>query len=108
MKGGEESVFHYGDTYSPFVEGVGEGFTSPKARTPLQEVPFVLLETPYLINLRILLNETLNRPVTVFNKQAYYLFGRGMEFICLPVVIVSSLYWLSFRTTNLGREFFLA
>lgn len=85
-------VLQLGDIYSPFVEGVGEGFTSPKARVPLQETPFVLLETPYLTNLRILLDEALNRPTTLFNKLGHYLYARGLEFFGIPTFWV----WYTF------------
>lgn len=78
-----------GDTYSPHLEGVGEGFSSPKARTPLRATPHLLLDTPYITNLRTLLAEALNRPVTVFNKQRHYLFTWAMESVILPVVVVS-------------------
>ncbi|KAG7159691.1 Transmembrane protein 94-like 7, partial [Homarus americanus] len=82
--GGE---LHMGDIYSPNLEGIGEGFSSPKAQTPLRATPYILLETPYISNLRILLAEALNRPVTVFNKQRYYLFSWAMETVILPIVV---------------------
>ncbi|XP_071522630.1 transmembrane protein 94 isoform X2 [Panulirus ornatus] len=92
--GGE---LHMGDVYSPNLEGVGEGFSSPKARTPLKATPYMLLETPYIINLRILLAEALNRPVTVFNKQRYCLFSWTMESITLPLVVSLMLMISSLR-----------
>ncbi|XP_045610382.1 transmembrane protein 94 isoform X1 [Procambarus clarkii] len=82
--GGE---MHMGDIFSPNLEGVGEGFSSPKARTPLKATPYIVLETPYITNLKILLTEALNRPVTVFNKQRFYLFSWAMESVILPLVL---------------------
>lgn len=35
---------------------------------------FKLLETPYLSNLKLALDLSLNRPVTVHNKQRYLVF----------------------------------
>ncbi|XP_068236058.1 endoplasmic reticulum magnesium-transporting P-type ATPase isoform X5 [Palaemon carinicauda] len=77
-----------GDIYSPSLDDVGEGFSSPKARTPLKPSPYLLLETPYITNLRIALMEGLNRPVTVFNKQRVKLFSFAMETIILPISVV--------------------
>ncbi|XP_066939124.1 transmembrane protein 94 isoform X23 [Macrobrachium rosenbergii] len=77
-----------GDIYSPSLDDVGEGFSSPKARMPLKPSPYLLLETPYITNLRIALMEGLNRPVTVFNKQRVKLFCWAMETILLPISVV--------------------
>ncbi|KAK3883547.1 hypothetical protein Pcinc_012150 [Petrolisthes cinctipes] len=85
--GGTGGELQMGDTFSPHLEGIGEGFSSPKARTPLRATPHLLLETPYITNLRTLLAEALNRPVTVFNKQRHYLFTWAMETVILPVVV---------------------
>ncbi|KAL7641431.1 UNVERIFIED_CONTAM: hypothetical protein RMT77_008571 [Armadillidium vulgare] len=100
LKGETGMVLQLGDIYSPFVEGVGEGFTSPKARVPLQETPFVLLETPYLTNLRILLDEALNRPTTLFNKLGHYLYARGLEFFGIPT------FWVLTVSLNLFRLYY--
>ena len=78
-----------GDVFSPLLEGVGEGFSSPKARSPLKESLYLVLETPYISNLQILLAEGLNRPITVFNKQMNALFSRAIENLFLPTVFVS-------------------
>ena len=80
-----------GDIYSPLVEGVGEHFGSPRARIPLENVLYEVLETPYIRNLEILLAEGLNRPVTVFNKQMNKLFSWAFEMIFLPITLVSLL-----------------
>ena len=82
-------ILNFGEIYSPYVEGVGEGFTSPKARAPLQDAPFILLETPFLINLDILLKNGLSRPVTKFNLQIHSLFATGLEFFILIFLSVS-------------------
>ncbi|KAK7076247.1 hypothetical protein SK128_018931 [Halocaridina rubra] len=79
---------HMGDIYSPSLEDMGEGFSSPKARMPLKSNPYLLLETPYITNLRIALSEGLSRPVTVFNKQRFMLFSWAMETMLLPISLI--------------------
>ncbi|XP_042882289.1 transmembrane protein 94-like isoform X5 [Penaeus japonicus] len=85
---GSSGELHLGDIYSPSLEGIGEGFSSPKARTPLKPQPHLVLETPYITNLKIVLAEGLNRPITVFNKQRFLIFSWAMETVILPVVVV--------------------
>ncbi|XP_050731549.1 transmembrane protein 94-like isoform X3 [Eriocheir sinensis] len=80
-----------GEVFSPPLEGIGEGFSSPKARTPLRATPHLLLETPYISNLRILLAEALNRPVTVFNRQRHTIFAVAMEGLALPLAVALAL-----------------
>lgn len=85
---GHLSEFSMGEIFSPSLDGVGEVFSSPKARSPLRETRCVLLQTPYVYNLQVALSTALNRPTTLFNKQRYQLFAHCMEAIILPLSVV--------------------
>ncbi|CAL4159798.1 unnamed protein product, partial [Meganyctiphanes norvegica] len=85
---GHSGDFSMGDIFSPILDGVGEVFSSPKARSPLRETHCIILETPYVSNLRVALSTALNRSTTVFNKQRYLLFACCMETVILPLAVI--------------------
>lgn len=50
---GQQLVLDENEVYSPEIEGdVKESFNTPRAKKPLPVKNFVLLETPYIHNVR--------------------------------------------------------
>lgn len=66
-----------------------EVFSVPTSRNPLQNEEYVLQQTPYINNLRIAMEQALNRPVTYYNYQRHNLMLKYVELVFLPVVLVS-------------------
>ena len=77
-----------GTIYSPPLEGQsGEALTSPKARVPCHPRPHRLLETPFSTALKLILDEAVNRPVTVYQKQRSAM-SWIFEALLFPLVLV--------------------
>ncbi|XP_077286131.1 transmembrane protein 94-like protein l(2)k05819 isoform X3 [Arctopsyche grandis] len=74
--------------YQPSTVGKSENFTTPRAMQPHKSKLFKLLETPYISNVKLALDLSLNRPVTVHNKQRYLIITKCIELIILPIIIV--------------------
>lgn len=66
-----------------------DSFTTPSARVPLQNQPYLLNETPYLKNLKAALEEATSRPITYHNRQRHLLMIACVEQMALPFIIVS-------------------
>lgn len=85
----ESGKLYAGSTYSPPVEGIGgEALTSPKVRIPNLPQPYVIMETPFVGLLRTVLQEALERPVSVYQKQRNVM-AWGMEMVLIPTLAVS-------------------
>ncbi|XP_028171231.1 transmembrane protein 94 isoform X3 [Ostrinia furnacalis] len=82
----EDPELFFGQIFQPTSQK--ENFTSPRIRTPHQNKAYRMLETPYLKNLKLALEQATTRPVTVFEKQRYLCTVKIMEGIVLPLVIV--------------------
>ncbi|CAH2037908.1 unnamed protein product, partial [Iphiclides podalirius] len=82
----EDPELFFGQIFQPGVQNK-ENFTTPRVRTPHQNKAYKMLETPYLKNLKLALEQATNRPVTVFEKQRYLCTVKIMEGIVLPLVI---------------------
>lgn len=85
-KNSEFPILHYKAPYGPTLQSANEVFSMPKARKPLQNKKYRLLETPFVNNLRIALEEALNRPVTQHNQQRHLVMVRIVERIIMPIV----------------------
>lgn len=88
------TVLQMGDIFTPVPEGSRAGFSVPQARTPLQCCRYVMEETPYLHNLKTALQQALQRPVSVFNKERHMLMlqfteGGALFFTILYVIMVN-------------------
>lgn len=100
-KSSEYPLLHARDVYGPTLHAANEIFSIPKSRSPLEYKKYKLLETPYLNNLRIVLEQALDRPISQLNQQKHFLSIKVFERIILPTVLALIL------TVNLIRLIYL-
>ncbi|XP_030748034.1 transmembrane protein 94 isoform X2 [Sitophilus oryzae] len=84
----EHQILHAKEIYSPSLQNANEIFSAPKSKKPLEAKKYRLLETPYLYNLKISLEEALDRPVTQHNQQRHFVMVKVIEYIVLPVMFL--------------------
>lgn len=87
-KNAEYPLLHSKEVYGPPLQHANEFFSTPKSRKPLDNKKYRLLETPYLNNLKLALEQALDRPTTVQNQQRYYLMIKIIEWIVLPLLLI--------------------
>nr|CAD7195773.1 unnamed protein product [Timema douglasi] len=80
------------ETYIPPAQMAHELFSAPTARVPYPNKKYVLQETPYLVNLRLALEQFLDRPVTYYNRLRHLLIISCIEQLALPFTVVSVLF----------------
>ncbi|EZA54621.1 transmembrane protein 94 isoform X2 [Ooceraea biroi] len=98
----EAPVLHGRETYSLPVHSANEIFSTPQARVPLKNKIYKLQETPYLTNLRMALDQALDRPVTYHNRKRHLLMICCIEHLAYPILLIVIL------VTNLLRYLYLA
>ncbi|XP_044272389.1 transmembrane protein 94 isoform X2 [Tribolium madens] len=84
-KTSEFPLLHAKEVYAPSLQSANEIFSAPKIRKPLENKKYRLLETPYLNNLRIYLEQSLDRPCTLLNKQRHLVMIKIIERFLLPI-----------------------
>ncbi|XP_026281983.1 transmembrane protein 94 isoform X2 [Frankliniella occidentalis] len=77
-----------GELFSPAPSKRTEIFSLPTSRAPLQNEEYVLKQTPYINNLRIAMEQALNRPITYYNSQRHNLMLKYVELIFLPTILI--------------------
>ncbi|XP_038211655.1 transmembrane protein 94 isoform X1 [Zerene cesonia] len=83
----DDPEMFFGQIFTPGSQ-VKENSNVPRSRTPHPNKAYKMCETPYLKNLKLVLEHSTNRPVTVFEKQRYLCTVKVMEGIVLPLVIL--------------------
>ncbi|XP_044733631.1 transmembrane protein 94 [Chrysoperla carnea] len=78
------------EIYGPTLPYANEIFSIPKSKKPLKNQLYILRETPYLNNLNIALERALNRPISQFDNDRYFLFDK-----CVSFYLYFTLYCLS-------------
>ncbi|XP_043281137.1 transmembrane protein 94 isoform X2 [Venturia canescens] len=84
----EDPILHAKEVYSPSVHGANEIFSTPQARTPLKNKVYKLQETPYLVNLRMALEQALDRPVTYHNRERHLVMVCCIEQLTYPILLI--------------------
>lgn len=84
----EFQLLHDKQIYAPTLRNTNEIFSTPKVRKPQQNRRYRLLETPFLNNLHIALEQSLNRPITQFNQQRNFVMICVIERILVPVFLL--------------------
>ncbi|CAH1129293.1 unnamed protein product [Ceutorhynchus assimilis] len=87
-KQSEYHLLHNKEIFAPSIQNANEIFSAPKSRKPLDAKKYRLLETPYLYNLKLSLEEALDRPITQHNQQRHFVMVRVIECIVLPTMFV--------------------
>lgn len=85
-------LLHDKQIYAPSVHNTNEVFSTPKARKPQPNRRYRLLETPFLNNLHMALEQSLNRPVTQFNQQRHFVMIYVIEWILLPLILLLTFF----------------
>ncbi|KAK9888015.1 hypothetical protein WA026_000299 [Henosepilachna vigintioctopunctata] len=103
-KSSDQPILHAKEIFSPQIED--DNFIStPKIRKPLKCARYKLLETPYLSNLKIMLEQALDRPSSHLNHQQFILLVEMVQRTILPIAIVvfyalSALKYLHLKFDN--------
>lgn len=84
----EYPLLHAKEVYGPNLQNANEIFSTPKARKPLECKRYRLLETPYINNLRTVLEQSLDKPVTQQNQHRYFVKMKILERIICPICFV--------------------
>ncbi|XP_051174017.1 transmembrane protein 94 isoform X2 [Leptopilina boulardi] len=84
----EAPILHAKEIYSPPVHGSNEVFSTPQARIPLKNKNYKLKETPYLTNLRLALEQALDRPVTYHNRERHLVMICCIEQLLYPILLI--------------------
>lgn len=87
-KTSEYPLLHAKEVYGPSLQNHNEMFSAPKARRPLESRKYKLLETPYTSNLRLAIEQALDKPITQQNRQRHLLMIRFVERLLLPITIL--------------------
>ncbi|XP_050510004.1 transmembrane protein 94 isoform X2 [Diabrotica virgifera virgifera] len=93
----EIPLLHAKEVYAPTLQNANEVFSAPKYRKPLEPKKYRLLETPYLNNLKIFLEQALDRPVSQLNQQRHLVTINIVEQMILPFTFVLVLVINLFR-----------
>ncbi|CAG9860047.1 unnamed protein product [Phyllotreta striolata] len=96
-KNSEVPLLHAKEIYAPTLQNANELFSVPKYKKPLEPKKFRLLETPYLNNLKIFLEQALDRPVSQLNQQRHLVTIKIVEQMILPFTFVLVLVINLFR-----------
>lgn len=83
----EYPLLHPKEVYGPSLKNANEAISTPKTRKPLENKKYKLIETPYLSNLKMALDQALDKPVTHANQQRYLLMNKCFEQIIFPVLL---------------------
>ncbi|XP_056644666.1 transmembrane protein 94 isoform X2 [Diorhabda sublineata] len=106
-KQSEFPLLHAKEVYAPTLQNANEVFSTPKYRKPLEPKKYRLLETPYLNNLKIFLEQALDRPVSQLNQQRHLVTIKIVEQMILPftfvLVIVINLFRYFYFHKYFGR-----
>lgn len=104
-KGEEYPLLHPKEVYGPSLKNANETISIPKARRPLQNKKYKLLETPFLVNLRMALDQSLERPSTKLDRRKLLVVTRCVEQGAMPICTVLSLFIGIIRRIYLSSVF---
>ncbi|XP_076391108.1 transmembrane protein 94-like protein l(2)k05819 isoform X1 [Megachile rotundata] len=102
---GDGPILHAREVYCPQVHSANEIFSTPQARIPLKNKIYKLQETPYLMNLRMALDQALDRPVTYHNRKRHLLMICCIEQLAYPILLIIVLVVNLFRYLYLWEYF---
>lgn len=78
-----------GETFSPKADNVPNTFTLPRFRKAVKPCKFLVLETPYIHDLKVALSNQFNRRAsTAFEKELRLIFVRYIEHALVPIIFV--------------------
>lgn len=86
-KNSDYPLLHAKEVYGPSLQMPNEIFSIPRSRKPLEAKKYCLLETPYLNNLRIALEQSLDRPNSQFLRLKHFVMVKVIEHGILPIML---------------------
>lgn len=104
-KNDEYPLLHPKEVYGPSLKSANETITVPKARKPLPNRKYRLLETPFLTNLKTALEQSLERPPTRLDRRKLLVITRCFEQIAVPVCFLLALFVGLIRRMYLAKIF---
>lgn len=76
-----------GETFNPKVDHVPETFTLPRLRKAVKPYKFLVLETPFINDLKTAMcHHTNRRSPTAFEKELQLIFVRYLEHMLVPII----------------------
>lgn len=88
----KDSTFLRGETFAPKVDNAPESFTLPRLRKAVKPCKFLILETPYITDLKATLSvHALRITPTAFEKELRLIFVRYLEHMLVPLIFTSVL-----------------
>ncbi|KAF5293602.1 hypothetical protein FQA39_LY03087 [Lamprigera yunnana] len=87
-KNAEYPLLHAREVYGPSIQNANKFFSTPKYRKPVENKKYRVLETPYLNNLKITLEQALDRPSTIQNQQRHFIMIQIIEHILFPLLLI--------------------
>lgn len=85
------------DIYAPQVHTGSEFFAMLQARALLKNKIYKLLKTPYLTNLQLALDQSLDRPVTYHNRCRYLFMICCIEQLFYPILTILVIFYNAVR-----------
>lgn len=97
-KNSEYPLLHAKEVFGSNLQNANEIFSAPKSHKPLESKRYRLLETPYLNNLRTVLEQALDRPVSQENQQRHFVMIKILERFVLPLslFLVYTIYFIRY------------
>lgn len=85
----KDCSFLRGDIFAPKVENAPESFTIPRLRKAIKPCKFLILETPYIQDLKATVSiHTHRRSSTAFEKELRLIFVRYLEYLLVPGICI--------------------
>jgi PREDICTED: similar to lethal (2) k05819 CG3054-PA len=75
-----------GDIFSPSLDHESSAFVSPRLRKAVKPIKFMMLETPFIANLKLVLERSWKRPATLYEKERHIFIAKYSEQILIPVI----------------------
>ncbi|XP_027197500.2 transmembrane protein 94-like protein l(2)k05819 isoform X3 [Dermatophagoides pteronyssinus] len=87
---GKDAILHRDEIFAPKVDNEPETFTVPRFRKSLKPSKFLLIETPYVTDLKtaLSLQSQHGRKPTAFEKEFRLIFVRYLEHILVPIIFI--------------------
>lgn len=105
VKGDEYNILHSKQVYGPSLKNANEAISTPKMRKPLENKKYRLIETPYITNLKMALEQALDKPVTHADKQRHLIMIKCLEQFVFPFFLVVTIIICFVRHFYLGKFF---
>ncbi|KAK6187158.1 hypothetical protein SNE40_005244 [Patella caerulea] len=99
---GEDIVLYGGDVYNPLDSDIPEYVTSPIGRHPVETTKFIMLDTPYIENLRLTLEDKSKHPDSMIENERHLISSIWLQRIIIPITMVVMLICNILRWQFLG------